>query len=1114
MKKVSEQNFEASIEATLLAHGPDSVALEGLVSEPIPEYGEYSPGRFAKRHYKEYDRELCLDPDLVVRFIQATQPKEWKALTEHYGDDTKVRFLQRLSSEIGKRGTLDVLRKGVKDSGTRFELYYPRPASGLNPEIQKLYEANMFTIIRQLRYIPKKDDSIDVVLFLNGLPIFTAELKNPFNGQTVQHAIHQYRDDRDPRQPLLVFGRCLGHFAVDPDFVYVTTKLEGEKTDFLPFNRGKHGGAGNEPDAFGFSTRYLWERTWSRDSILELIQRFIHTVEEEDDKGRETGRRHLIFPRYHQLDTVRRLVTDAKQNGTEQKYLIEHSAGSGKSNTIAWLAHQLSVLHDAADRRVFDSIVVITDRRVLDRQLQRTVRQFEQTLGVVENIDKTSRQLKEALEGGKTIIVTTLQKFPVIADEMKALDTKSFAVIIDEAHSSQTGESTASMKRVLAAASLEEAEKEDAPGEDLEDRLVREAKARGPLKNVSMFAFTATPKAKTIELFGTKGKDGMPEAFSLYTMRQAIEEGFIMDVLANYTTYRTYWKLLKKIEEDPKYDKDKASYLLRSFVELHPHAINEKVAIMAEHFASQTAHRIGGRAKAMIVTRSRLHAVKTKLALDKYLEDNGYPYRALVAFSGTVKDGGADYTEVGMNGFPERQTAATFKQADCRFLVVAEKFQTGFDEPMLHTMYVDKKLSGVNAVQTLSRLNRVHPDKTETAVLDFANEASEIEKAFQPYYEKTVLSEETNPNLLYDLQRRLEDFDLFTDEDLDAFAQAYFDPKGGQDAMYAKLAPTVKRYEELTQEDRADFKHQLGSYVRLYAFLAQVAHFVDAELERLYVFARLLLARLPKEGTSLPVEIQEFIDIHSFRVRQTSTGALALERGTGEIRGPTGGSELISTPEDLEPLSQIIRELNDRFGTDLSEEDIVFIEELENRLSVDPALEASVRVNTPENARLTFHHVVEDRLQEMVETNFDLYKRITDDEQFGKFLLDHLFDRYRERMAEEPPAPPEKRAADALAAKAAEIIATEVMPQKVILFGSAATGELRDESDLDFLIVMSDLEGRRRETKVRLWRALSPLRMPVDLLLFTPEEVTEWENVIGHVINEAFTEGVVMYEAA
>jgi type I restriction enzyme R subunit len=1005
--KISERSFEETIEATLI--GADLGTYLGdkvMVRETAPPYGDMVPGGYQKRQPEDYDRKLCLIARDVFDFIYATQPKEWVKLKQHHGVDVKERFLKRLYSEIGQRGVLDVLRNGIKDSGCKFCLAYFHPSSGLNEALQRLYEANLFSVIRQLQYSEKNDKSLDLVLFLNGIPIFTSELKNPFTGQNVEDAIQQYRFTRDPREPLLAFRRCLAHFAVDPDLVFVTTLLESAKTTFLPFNQGKFGGAGNPPKSpteGGYSTDYLWRRIWSKDSVLELIQHFIQEVEVEDEKGKKTGERILIFPRYHQLESVRRLVTQARIDGSGKCYLIQHSAGSGKSNSIAWLAHRLSILHDANDRRVFDSIVIITDRRVLDRQLQRTVRQFEQTAGIVENIDTTSRQLKDALESGKTIIVTTLQKFPVIVKEIGELSGKRFAVLVDEAHSSQSGESTKSLKAVLSSGSLEEAEQEEAgaetPEEELENRILSEMEKRGRIPNVSWFAFTATPKSKTFELFGTKLPDGRFEAFSLYSMRQAIEEGFILDVLENYTTYKVYWKLLKKIEDDPHYEKGKASYLLRSFVDLHEHALRKKVEIMVEHFHGQVAHRMGGKAKAMIVTRSRLHAVRYKQTLDAFLRECRYPYKALVAFSGTVRDMGIDYTEANMNGYSEKQTAEVFKRPEYRFLVVANKFQTGFDQPLLHTMYVDKRLGGVNAVQTLSRLNRIHPEKAETIVLDFANDADEIRKAFEPYYEKTLLSEATDPNLLYDLERQLTDFHVYDKAEVEAFSRLYFNPKSTQDQLYAMLAPCVDRYETLDKEERMNFRGKLTDYVRLYAFLSQILTFADPDLEKLYVFDRLLRRYLPPERDDLPREIQQKIDMESYRIRQSWKGKIKLERGEGELEPIGAKGELV--PDQFELLSQIIRDLNERFGTDFTEEDKVFIQQLEERLVGDPALVASVRVNTPENARLTFDHVVTDRLQDMVDTNFKFYKRITDGREFSKFFLDWLFERFRSNLKTE-----------------------------------------------------------------------------------------------------------------
>ena len=1010
--EISERSFEDTIEAALLAYGPDAVTVpRPPMSEPEPPpFGSFPPGGYRKRSPGDYDRTHCVLPRDVVDFVLATQPKEWEKLKQHHGTNVKEQFLKRLAAELERRGALDVLRNGLKDSGCKFRLAYFRPASALNEETRRLHAANLFSVVRQVMYRDEPKRILDLVLFLNGIPIFTAELKNPLSGQTVQEAITQYQRDRDPRDPLLAYGRCLAHFAIDPELAFVTTQLAGPGTRFLPFNQGKFGGAGNPPvppTHTGFATAYLWEETWSRDSVLDLIRQFVHEIEEEDDKGHKTGKRYLVFPRYQQLDCVRRLVSDARSNGTGQRYLIQHSAGSGKSFTIGWLAHQLATLHNASDQRVFDSIIVITDRRVLDRQLQTTMRQLEQTLGVVENIDTTSRKLREALESGKTIIVTTLQKFPVIAAEIGELSGKRFAVIVDEAHSSQSGESTKSLKSVLSAGSLEAAEGEESgattPEEELENIILAEIAARGPVPNLSMFAFTATPKPKTLELFGRKQPDGTFAPFHLYSMRQAIEEGFILDVLANYSTYTAYWRLLKRVEDDPRYEKGKAEFLLKSFVELHPHAIAEKVRICVEHFAARTQGEIGGKAKAMIVTRSRLHAVRYKLAVDKHLAERGYPFKALVAFSGSVQDGGKTYTEAGTNGFPETQTAKTFERAEYRFLIVANKFQTGFDQPLLHTMYVDKKLGGVNAVQTLSRLNRTQSEKRGTAVLDFANAAAEIKAAFEPYFETTLLSEATDPNLLYEIQTRLAAFPVYTDADVTAFAAAYFNPKTGQDKLYALLRSPVDRCLALGHAERREFRGQLTDFGRLYAFLAQILPFKDLDLEKLYVFARYLRRLLPAEREELPVEVQQNIDMESYRVQQTGSGKIALDRRPGLLDPSATKGAHRTAPEEMESLSRIIAELNERFGLHLGPEHKVTLTQMMERLDDDPALDAAARVNTRENVRLTFDQKVDQVIQDIVDSNFELYKRITDDRAFGDVLKNVLFDQYlrAHRSAEE-----------------------------------------------------------------------------------------------------------------
>jgi type I restriction enzyme R subunit len=944
-----------------------------------------------------FDSTLCLAPGDVIDFVYATQPGEWDKYKKTCGANAKEYFLKRLSSEISRRGTLDVLRKGVKTNGARFQLAYFEPVSSLNVELQKRYRGNIFSFVRQLHYSAKSNASIDIVLFLNGLPIISAELKNPLNGQNVLDGMRQYRISRNSKEPLFDLGHCLAHFAVDPNLVYVTSRLEGQKTSFIPFNQGHNNGAGNPPSWKGFSTAYLWEQIWSKSSILNLIQHFIQMVDKTDDRNRKV--RTLVFPRYHQLIAVRRLVVDCSERGPGQRYLIHHSAGSGKSNTIAWLAHQLYLLHDKSDRPIFDSVVIITDRLILDRQLQQTVSQFQQFEGIVENIEKTSRQLKQALETGKKIIVSTLQKFPVIAEEASNLPGERFAVIIDEAHSSQTGERRKSLQQVLATSSLEEAERMDyEPEDDLQERILAEIKKRKAAPHISYFAFTATPKPATLEFFGIKCPDGSYEPFSTYPMRQAIEEGFILDVLENYTTYKTYWQLLKTIEQDPHYMRDKAASLIQSFVDLHEHAISRKVDIIMEHFTGQVMHRISGKAKAMLVTRSRLHAVRYKLAIDKYLQEKGQRFKALVAFSGTVSDEGSYFTEAGMNGFSQEQTAGAFDRDEYKVLVVANKFQYGFDQPLLHTMYVDKRLGGVNAVQTLSRLDRVCPGKEDTMVLDFANEADEIQKSFEPYYDTVILTEGTDPNLLYDMETRLEGFSLYTQEDVDKFVSYLFDAKATQDKLYAVLRQVVDRFKSLTPEKQKEFHRALRDYAGLYSFLSQILPFADPDLEKLYRFAYFLVRILPSPRDRLPIEIKDQIDLDSYRIQAVSSGKIKITGGEGELKPIKKVENLAIVPNHEEPLSRIIQELNKRFGTDFSEEDKVFIAELESKLQDNEALQKSVRINPPEDARLTFDHVAVDMIQNMIDTNFKFYKQITDNAEFGKLFLDWLFERYRHRL--------------------------------------------------------------------------------------------------------------------
>ncbi len=769
-------------------------------------------------------------------------------------------------------------------------------------------------------------------------------------------------------------------------------------------NRGSSGGAGNPPPKLeeGFSTAYLWREVWAADSVLDLAQYFVQDVRDRDDQGKL--KRSVIFPRYHQLESVRRLVKHARDHGTGQNYLVQHSAGSGKSNSIAWLAHRLASLHGKDDKRVFDSVIVVTDRLALDRQLSRTVSSFEQTAGLVEHIDQSGKQLKEALEAGKQIIITTLQKFPVVLEELRKLGKEQltwkggalrFALILDEAHSSQGGEASKEMKGVLRVGDEEE------EGSSPLELAAKDQKDRGRMKHVSTFAFTATPKEETLELFGVPNPGGTPRfvPFSLYSMRQAIEEGFILDVLKNFVSYRTYWTLLKKIKEDPKYDRQKASKLLTRFVAEHELTIRNKAEIIVEHLAGKVLDRVGHRARAMLVTGSRQQAVTFKREVDRYLAEKGYTWKAVVAFSGTVTDEATkkDYTEANMNGFPEAQTAAKFATDPYRLLIVANKFQTGFDQPLLHTMYVDKKLPDVNAVQTLSRLNRTHPGKTETCVLDFADNAERVREGFGKYYDRTSLAEATDPNELYAVESRLKEFGFFYDTDVAAFATAFYKPRAVMEKVYATLKPVAERVEASDEADQREFRGLLHRYAELYAFLGQILQFEDAALEQLYQFCRCLLRLLPVPREEQPRELQQFVDVNTIRLVQAAREAITPEPGKGVLEHHKAGVAGGKPEEQLEPLSQILKVLNERFGTNFTEEDKQFLETLEGKLDADSGMAASFAVNTRENARLTFDHKVRDHVQDMIDTNFKFFKQINDKPEFAQFLNDLLFDRYAER---------------------------------------------------------------------------------------------------------------------
>lgn len=998
-EQIREAKLEADIEEVLLKKRevPKNQAQEADEFE-YRSWGE--PGGFNKRTSEDYDKALCLIPKDLTDFIKATQPKAWQKFVK-FNDKSSAEeaFCALAARKIEKKGTIYLLRNGMRASGAKFQLYYPRPRTGLNPESTKKYQANYFSLIRQFYYSEETKQSLDLGIFLNGIPLFTAELKNPLNNQDVEDAKAQYKNDRDSKEPIFEFKRCLAHFAVDPQEVWYTTQLKKDSTYFLPFNKGKAGGAGNPTSLPGedYATSYLWKEIWSKDSILDLVQHFIHVLKDETNK--ET----LIFPRFHQLKAVRRMVNHTGKEGAGKQYLVQHSAGSGKSNTIAWLAHQLSSLHNTEDENIFDTVIVITDRRVLDKQLRDIILQYERIPGIVEPIgnNKTSADLKKALENKKKIITTTLQKFPVIAEAMEDFRGSTFAVLIDEAHSSMAGESTRKMNQILSPISLEKAQEEDdVEEEDLTDRIESLVKSRGQLPNVSYYAFTATPKNKTLELFGTKNAAGKPEPFSVYTMRQAIEEDFIMDVLENYTTYTSYFKLLKAVKNDPRYDQSKASSLLKAFVNLHEHAITQKVEIIAEHFHQYVSHAIDKKAKAMIVTRSRLHAVRFYLSLKNYFEEHNYPYKAIVAFSGTVKDQdtNGEYTEAGLNGFPDTQTKEQFKRSEYRFMVVANKFQTGFDQPLLHTMYVDKKLGGVNAVQTLSRLNRTCANKKDTIVLDFANDADQIKESFDPYYEKTFLSETTDKQVPYQLMEDLYDFNLFSELDADQFAEHYFKNKVKQSQLYAVIEPVRDRFKELGKDEQRDFHRKMMKYVRTYSFLSQILPFDDANLEKFYAFGKYLLRFITLKRETLPREVTQEVDMDSYRIQRMFEGKINLERGKGEINpnkldgeGKSGGKK--------ETLSEIIRILNERYGTSFTDADKVF-DNFRKRLYNDEAVQKSYKVNTQENAQLTFKDKANEHAKAMIDEHFDFFKKYNDDDDFREALTHMFFNDFKSWMQE------------------------------------------------------------------------------------------------------------------
>lgn len=983
----------------------DEEAFESFICDYLVAHGGYDACKVgnAQGSPTDFDPIRGLDTAELFAFLGATQAEEWEQLKKRLGGDpnlAQAQFADRLASEIDKRGTVDVLRHGVVDHGITIRLAFFRPAHSLTPDLVAKYQANRLTVTRQLPYEPGSNKTIDLVLFVNGIPVATAELKNPLTGQTVEDAIRQYRTDRDPANRTLA-KRAVVHFALDTESVAMTTRLEGKSTRFLPFNRGHNLGSGNPPNPAGYRTSYLWERVWQRDAWLDLLGRFVH-VQKPSRGSKAPGA--VIFPRFHQWDAVLALEAAARKEGPGHKYLVQHSAGSGKSNTIAWLAHRLSNLHDDQDRKVFDKVIVITDRLVLDRQLQDTVYQFEHAHGVVERIDKDSRQLAEALAGEQArIIITTLQKFPFVLDKVERLPKRSYAVIVDEAHSSQTGEAAKEMKRVLGAAGDDD---EDLEPDSVEEALARAVAARGAQPNISFFAFTATPKAKTLELFGRLNPEtNRHEPFHLYSMRQAIEEGFILDVLANYVTYETFFHIEKTISEDPRYDTRAARAAIARFVTLHESNLDQKAAVIVEHFRQRVAAEIGGRAKAMVVCSSRQHAVRFCRALRKYIREHGYDVGVLVAFSGTVHDGGAPFTEASMNGFPESQTAEQFETDKWRILVVAEKFQTGFDQPLLYAMYVDKVLSGLAAVQTLSRLNRIHPDKTGTFVLDFRNDAEDIRAAFAPYYGATV-APPSDPNLLYDTRAALDEYGVLRPDEIARAVALLINVSGPSDhgRVHAALAPAIDRVKQLDEDERARFVDALDRFVRTYSFLSQIVSFADTDLERDFVFCR-ALAAFVRQVRGETLDLGEDLALTHLRLEKRFEGSVSLENVTGEVNTIWGEGRR-HEPE-AEPLSTIIERFNERYGTDWTEADRLFPDAIEEDLVNDERIQLQAGANTFEVFKVGFDDTYLKAIVARLDRNEKMAFELLDNEELRRALADEYLPRIyaRARVARQRTCP-------------------------------------------------------------------------------------------------------------
>ncbi len=978
---------------------------EKRFEQDIEEY-LCSCGGYTKGSPASFDRKLALDKAALLAFIKSSQPKSWEKYEKIYGADSDRQLIERFCREVKQIGLLRVLRQGFTDRGIKFRAVYWKPETSINETSAQQYAANILHCTRQLHYSLNNENSIDIVLLLNGIPVVTMELKCQFTGQSTANAIAQYKFDRAGSDAIFEYNnRVLVHFAVDLSNVYMTTRLEGGATYFLPFDQGSNGagvvgGKGNPANPDGYATAYLWENVLTKDRLLEILHKYLHLEAERDEKSGAVKPGRMIFPRYHQLDVVTKLLADVKEHGSGQNYLIQHSAGSGKSNSIAWLAYRLAGLHDSDDEKIFHSVIIVTDRRVLDNQLQNTVYQFDHVEGLVQKVDKDSQQLLEAIESGKGIIITTLQKFPVIYREIRA-SKRRYAIIVDEAHSSQTGNAAKKLRRALADTEklLEEYAAEESRAEaaqkDEEDRLLDELAAQGMHENMSFFAFTATPKDKTLQMFGKRDAGGRYHPFHIYSMRQAIEEGFILDVLQNYMTYRMYYQIAKAIPENPELDTAAGVKAILKFESLHPHNISQKTAVMLEHFRNVTMHKIGGKAKAMVVTPSRLHAVRYVQEFRRQIQEKGYTdLEVLVAFSGEVEDDGQTYTEEKLNQtrngetIREKAVPEAFHSDEFGMLIVAEKYQTGFDEPLLHTMFVDKKLSGVKAVQTLSRLNRMMRGKQDTFVLDFVNSAGEIKAAFEPYYEETILEEETDPNVIYDLKNTLDEYAVYLQSEIDRFANLFFAAEiqtaGGLGKLQGAIKPALDRFAALSPERRDLFKSTLARFNRIYAFITQVCRLFDKEIHRFSVYARFLSTMLPK-GQGEQENVDDKVLLEYYRLEKDFAGEITLESSEDGFRPITG--EAGRREKKRDPLADIIDKINEKYGTAFTEMDKVLLQ-IENDYAAEERWHSYAENNDQKTFMLLFEKDFPTMAATRFEKNDDFFVHLFNDPDMMKQVME------------------------------------------------------------------------------------------------------------------------------